>query len=436
MVRPNGWDVLGLDGDPTPGVVESIQSLTKEFGDFSHDAQHAWSSLNSFGGDATALSWVGQTADAFKASFGPLPGRLQKLYVSYGEASDALSAYWPKLQAAQGKADAALRQGQEGLPPGTMAAHEGPVGGINDPAFEHGPLGDDFAPGVHDPDGLFQPHERPIADRLAQEGYRVDQRAEDQSVQGMKNPDAMVRKGPDDPGAVTEFKKLSSGSLNATKRNMNTASGQVPPRRRGGHRRQGSRIDGAGRAGRLQRRREPARVEDREGRPRDPGRWKYHLIPQERRLMATFEELFIRRGGPVESEARALGEALGMTLTEHEGRFYLSGSARDGVGTVGGEVSRNQFVYTEPGDEVQAFDGYDTVFAIWTSERSSAKQSSEALRIFQELAHKGPDTAMVLTHDLDLIVAAYTPEKGTHEFPEGTTVDADDEAVWRPWVAA
>jgi hypothetical protein len=23
MVRPTGWDVLGLDGDPTPGVVES-----------------------------------------------------------------------------------------------------------------------------------------------------------------------------------------------------------------------------------------------------------------------------------------------------------------------------------------------------------------------------------------------------------------------------
>ena len=113
MVRPSGWDVLGLDGDPTPGVVESIQALAKEFGDFSHDVEHAWSSLNSFGADATALSWVGQTADAFKSNFGPLPGRLQKLYISYGEASDALSAYWPKMQAAQDKADAALRQGQD-----------------------------------------------------------------------------------------------------------------------------------------------------------------------------------------------------------------------------------------------------------------------------------------------------------------------------------
>ena len=113
MVRPSGWEVLGLDGDPTPGVVEAVQALAKEFGDFSHDVQRAWSSLNSFGADTNALSWIGQSADAFKQNFGPLPGRLQKLYISYGEASDALSAYWPKLQAAQNKADTALRQGQD-----------------------------------------------------------------------------------------------------------------------------------------------------------------------------------------------------------------------------------------------------------------------------------------------------------------------------------
>jgi len=113
MARPSGWDVLGLDGDPTPGVVESVQALAKEFGDFAHDVESAYRSLNSFGSDANALQWVGQTAEAFKGQFGPLPGRLQKLYTSYSEASDALSAYAPKLQAAQSKADAALRQAQD-----------------------------------------------------------------------------------------------------------------------------------------------------------------------------------------------------------------------------------------------------------------------------------------------------------------------------------
>jgi uncharacterized protein YukE len=426
--------VLGLDKDPTPGVVESVQALAKEFGDFSHDVHDALSSLNSFGADATAISWIGQSADAFKANFGPLPGRLQKLYVSYGEASDALAAYWSMLQAAQSKADTALRQGQdaevdvsrasshangaaadlktaqagtdpkvtadaqtahdtaqkalseakgrlaalaatarqahddleaaakecaktlhhaqsdgihnkhwwehvgavlsdiggkiaewageigqiaqilapilngialltaeipgvdvvtaglaaaddviaevapevaaggmalkaagdglqghykdafmdaaaaaqmrggrkggkggegeEGLPPGAMAAHDGSPGGIEDPAFEHGPLGEDFAPGAHDPEGSFLPHERDLADKLAdRQGWRSDARKEDQSpeaqAEGKLNPDAMVRKGPDDPGTVTEFKQLDTNSLKSLKRNINKGSGQA-----------------------------------------------------------------------------------------------------------------------------------------------------------------------------------------------------------------
>jgi hypothetical protein len=36
----------------------------------------------------------------------------------------------------------------------------------------------------------------------------------------------MVRKGPDDPGKITEFKQLNSGSIGAVKRNINKAGGQ------------------------------------------------------------------------------------------------------------------------------------------------------------------------------------------------------------------
>jgi RHS repeat-associated protein len=111
MARPGGWDVLGLEGDPTPGVVESVQALAKQFHGFADDAESAWRNLNSFGADTTAMSWIGQSGDAFKENFGPLPGRMQKLYTSYREAGDALDAYWPKLQAAQSKADHALRDG-------------------------------------------------------------------------------------------------------------------------------------------------------------------------------------------------------------------------------------------------------------------------------------------------------------------------------------
>jgi len=107
-----------------------------------------------------------------------------------------------------------------------------PPGG--DPAFEVGALGDRYAAGVFDPHGSLQDHEVRTARRLEQEGWRVDGRPEDHTVQHKKNPEAMLRKHPDDPGAVTEFKRLDPPapgqqlSGNAVKRNINDASGQVP----------------------------------------------------------------------------------------------------------------------------------------------------------------------------------------------------------------
>jgi hypothetical protein len=98
-----------------------------------------------------------------------------------------------------------------------------------DPAFHHKALGDQFAPGVHDPDGSFQAKERAMADRLEQEGWRVDGRPEDHTKQRLKNPECMVRKNPADEGLITEFKALDSGEVGAVKRNVKKAAKQVPP---------------------------------------------------------------------------------------------------------------------------------------------------------------------------------------------------------------
>lgn len=98
-----------------------------------------------------------------------------------------------------------------------------------DPAFHHRALGGEFAPGVYDPDGAFQGKEREIADRLEQEGWRVDARPEDHAKENMKNPESMVRKDPADEGLITEFKTPESGGKNAIKRLVNHASKQVPP---------------------------------------------------------------------------------------------------------------------------------------------------------------------------------------------------------------
>ncbi|MFI7068475.1 hypothetical protein ACIBL3_46330 [Kribbella sp. NPDC050124] len=96
-----------------------------------------------------------------------------------------------------------------------------------DPAFDPLPLGNDFAPGVHDPHNTFMAKERRIADRLAEEGWRIDARVPDHTRDGLKNPDTIVRKGPEEYGAIIEFKTQESGSSNAVKRNIHEASEQA-----------------------------------------------------------------------------------------------------------------------------------------------------------------------------------------------------------------
>lgn len=114
--------------------------------------------------------------------------------------------------------------------PGDRNGDDGPPA-LGDPGFdpaEHrGALGEDFAPGVHDPYDRFQDKERDLADRLEQEGERVDARFRDESVEGRKMPDAMVRNGPDDPGTVTEFKTPDRLSVKSITRSILEGAKQV-----------------------------------------------------------------------------------------------------------------------------------------------------------------------------------------------------------------
>jgi hypothetical protein len=96
-----------------------------------------------------------------------------------------------------------------------------------DPAIDLRPLGPDFTPGVHDPERAFRSHELVIAERLAEEGWRIDARLADHSKPGQKNPDVMVRKSATSRGVLTEFKTPISSKISAVKRNMNTGSSQA-----------------------------------------------------------------------------------------------------------------------------------------------------------------------------------------------------------------
>jgi hypothetical protein len=98
-----------------------------------------------------------------------------------------------------------------------------------DPALDLRPLGPDFTPGVHDPLNRFQSKEREIADRLEREGWRIDARPEDHTVQNVSSPDATVRKRAAEAGVVVEFKTPEGSAARTVKRNIVTASGQVFP---------------------------------------------------------------------------------------------------------------------------------------------------------------------------------------------------------------
>ncbi|MEH0844940.1 hypothetical protein V6U81_21385 [Micromonospora sp. CPCC 205711] len=117
--------------------------------------------------------------------------------------------------------------------PGPSPAEKGPPsrehgqGPDFDPGTQKGPLGAAFRPGVEDPRSLFEPKERAIADRVAGDGDMVHPRERIDDLYGIKNPDAMVRSGPEDPGVVTEFKTLDGSSSEAVRRNILTAGKQV-----------------------------------------------------------------------------------------------------------------------------------------------------------------------------------------------------------------
>lgn len=57
-----------------------------------------------------------------------------------------------------------------------------------------------------------------------------------------------------------------------------------------------------------------------------------------------------------------------------------------------------------------------------------------ARAIFEELAKAQSGVAMVLSHAMAWIVAAYLPGAGVHTFPCGTTLDVEDVELWRRWV--
>ncbi|MFI8807296.1 hypothetical protein [Micromonospora sp. NBRC 110037] len=167
----------------------------------------------------TVASWaarIGRLLRGLLASLRRLMPEMRRLGELIGKLKEALSRLLGRRSPEAPGGGSAKPDGPHGLRPTDF-----------DPGRHHGPLGDEFRPGVHDPRGLFEDKERAIADRLAVEGDMVHPRERIDDAHKMKNPDAMVRTGPEDPGVITEFKTLVGSGSSSVRRNILEAGEQA-----------------------------------------------------------------------------------------------------------------------------------------------------------------------------------------------------------------
>jgi hypothetical protein len=156
--------------------------------------------------------------------------------------------------------------------------------------------------------------------------------------------------------------------------------------------------------------------------------------------MAARENIFIRTDRSVPDAAALLSALLGLEQIPDDDDSAedvgLRGRAESADGFLGFRVMPNANGLPDPDpDEIQAIDGYPLQVDIWYGSKEPEVQRREARIVFDKLTAAGSDVAMLLTSDLQYLIAAYVPGAGVHEFEPATTMDAPDVERWRPWVA-
>jgi hypothetical protein len=151
--------------------------------------------------------------------------------------------------------------------------------------------------------------------------------------------------------------------------------------------------------------------------------------------MSTDESIFLQ---VVESPAE-VAEWLTAVLTferlpgaeDGSGEVVMRASATTVDAWLGVLVDGNSYVSQE-GEAAQAIDAYPIEIAISLKPEEVLRQ--EARLAFDKLVEVRPEVAMLLVHDLDVLVAAHLPDRGTEYFADKVSVDAPDQDKWRPWV--
>jgi hypothetical protein len=148
--------------------------------------------------------------------------------------------------------------------------------------------------------------------------------------------------------------------------------------------------------------------------------------------MSTYEYIFLKTDASPDAAGEELARALGMELLrDREGVVVWAPGFGGLPGRVQGGLSPN--FYGTAGDDPEdrsAIDGYRVVWKIWRSNSDEEMQLEIAWAIFQELTRTVRWPA-ALVHGLDLLVATWDPDRGLRRFPPLTTVDLQDEPIWR-----
>ena len=148
--------------------------------------------------------------------------------------------------------------------------------------------------------------------------------------------------------------------------------------------------------------------------------------------MSTYEHIFLKTDASPEAAADELARALGMELLRDREGVVVWAPGFGGVpGRVQGGLSPN--IYGSAGDDPQersAIDDYQLVWTIWRSNSDEEMQLEIAWAIFLEIT-RAVRWPAALVHGLDLLVATWDPDRGLRRFPPLTTVDLQDEPIWR-----
>lgn len=150
--------------------------------------------------------------------------------------------------------------------------------------------------------------------------------------------------------------------------------------------------------------------------------------------MSMFENIYLYTGDKdIKAVAEQIAAAIRGEVTHDRDQVVVARRlSADSDASVSGKVERNPFYESPPNPqhpEVMAL--YDISYDVWCP-LSEEEQAREAASVFNDITDRLEWPAL-LTHNGDLLIAAWAPATGRTEFPPGTSSYAESQELWNPY---